>query len=190
MGGEMIRLDPASHVYTDGGRVVPGVTDVIKSNGLIDDAWFTEYARDRGQAVHAAAALDDDGLLDESTLDPAIVGYVEAWRRFKRESGFQSKWVEKVLFHPVYRYAGTVDRIGSMSGADWVIDFKTGEVLPWVALQTAAYAIAYGKPCRRAGVKLNNDGTYRLKEFADKNDGATFLAALTMHNFKKGNSRT
>lgn len=180
----MIEFDPVAHVYREGGRVVPGVTGIIKSCGLIDDTWFNDYARDRGKAVHEATALDDDGILDEATIDPAITGYVAAWRRFKAESGFQSVHIERVLFNKVHRYAGTVDRLGIMSGCNWVIDFKTGEIQPWVALQTAAYALAAGGTFRRAGVKLSSDGTYRLKEFSDRNDTAVFLACLTLHNWK------
>lgn len=189
MGREVVMFDPVAHRYTHDGREVPGVTSIIKAAGLVDDAWFNDYARDRGKAVHEATALDDDGILDDASVDPAIAGYIAAWRRFKSESGFQSLFIERVLFNETYRYAGTVDRIGMIGGQTWVIDFKTGEVQPWVALQTSAYAMAYGKQnIRRAGVKLSDDGTYRLKEFKDRNDYTVFLACLTVINWKKGNS--
>ena len=56
---------PTKHRYLLDGRVVPGVTSILKAAGYVDDTYFTEYARDRGSAAHAATHYYDEGDLDE-----------------------------------------------------------------------------------------------------------------------------
>ena len=85
----MKTYDPATHTYKTDDVVRPGVTTILKKARLIDtDApWFDEYSRDRGTAVHLACELWDLGTLDESTLDPVLVPYLDGWRLFMAETG-------------------------------------------------------------------------------------------------------
>jgi hypothetical protein len=150
------------HCYmTKGGKNLPSVTGILLAEGFIDTQWFSEYGRTRGSYVHLARHLDDIGELDESTIDPVIAPYLEAWRRFKRESGFVVDQSEVPLQNMLYGYAGRPDVIGH---------FPTGIM-------------------KRGAVELHDDGKYRLIPFTDRQDVSLWLSVLAVHNWKKNNGR-
>lgn len=156
-----VDFDPDGHIYTHNGLSLPSVTGILKAEGFIETAFYDEWSRDRGTAVHVATAYDDAGELDEDSLDPVIDPYVEAWRRFKRESGFIVEASELSMRSSVYHFAGTIDTVGH---------FPSGNL-------------------SRAAVELHSDGTYKLIPFTDRQDRGIFLAALACHNWKKNQRR-
>lgn len=171
------------HVYRADGRVVPGVTGIIRAAGLMDAHGWNEYARARGSAAHKAVELYEQDDLDMASLDPVIAPYLDAWIAFKNQTGFKSETQEQLVFHPAYQYAGTLDMTGHIPGATVLVDIKTGAYQPWWALQTAAYN-AVVKRRLRLSVELRNDGTYRMTEHTDKRDFQRFLACLTIAGTK------
>lgn len=180
-----INFDAERHVYTDSqGREVPSVTGIISAGGLIDTKWSTAWHMERGTAVHRAVELFEQGDLDEGSLDPVIVPYLDAWHRFRAETGYVSNALEQRIYNPVYRYAGTLDQIGIMQDRTCLVDLKTGTCQRWWALQTAAYnAVA---KCRdRYSLELHGDGTYRLIQHTKKTDFQAFLACLTVYNLQQ-----
>ena len=85
----MLNFNAEKHEYSlPTGEVLISVTQVIDRSGLVDTSHFTEFHRMRRQAVHMACEYDDRGCLDESSIDPRILPYVEAYRRFKAEVEF------------------------------------------------------------------------------------------------------
>jgi hypothetical protein len=151
------------HIYTDApvdgiGRLYPSVTTILKAEGFINTAYYDDWIRDRGSMIHLATAYDDAGELDEENLDPVILPYLKAWRRFRKESGFVPEQIEPPMMSTVYRYAGTPDRIGDLPGR-----------------------------IKRAAVELHDDGTYKLIPFTDRQDVNLWLAALSVHNWKINN---
>ena len=158
---EGLIFDEERHVYTLDGIVLPSVTGVLKAEGFIDTRFFDEYSRTRGTLVHLATEYDDTGELDEDSLDPVIVPYVEAWRKFKKESGFVVEAVETAMCNKTHRFAGKIDRRGS---------FPSGTT-------------------RRAAVELHNDGTYKLYPFTDRTDVQVWLACLACYQWKKSKGR-
>ena len=124
-----ITYDPAAHAYTVNGRPVPSVTQVLADTGIIDTRWFTEESRQRGTAVHAACEFLDEGDLDESTIDPIAVPYLDAYRGFLAEHRPEIVSVETKVHSEVYRYAGRLDRVVIMNGIASVLDIKTGVTL-------------------------------------------------------------
>jgi hypothetical protein len=190
-------FNEVEHTYTTpAGVIVPGVTRILEAAGLRADFSAVspaalEYRRALGQAVHAATHFDDEGTLDEGTLDPAVVPYLEAWRTFRRDKGFVPVAREVRVFSPTYWYAGTLDAVGYISPTCAVLgDLKLGDPDDAAAdLQTAAYAQAYleahpGGALERWSVQLTPDRTppYRLERYADHRDFRKFLAALTVFN--------
>lgn len=182
----MITLDE-NHVYHDESGPVPGVTGILKEAGLIDDRWFDEYSRERGTLVHRATAMWDAGTLDVEALDPVLAPYVRAWSQFKMDSGFTSDLIEHIVYNPIHRYAGTLDRRGYLDSQATIVDIKTGVAQPWAALQTAAYAGTFDIPHKRATVELCPDCTYKLTMHTDRNDIRVFLSALAVTNWKANN---
>lgn len=174
----------AEHVYHDAkGRVVPGVTGIIRACGLMDDHGWNYYARDRGTAVHKAIELFERGTLDAESLDPVIVPYMNGWLSFKYDTGYECEASEQIIFNPVYRYAGTLDQTGFIGGKTCVLDIKTGAAQPWWGLQTAAYN-AVAKRQERYSLELRNNGSWKLTKHTDKNDCRVFMACLTVAGWK------
>jgi len=175
-----------NHVYhTADGRVVPGVTSIIRAAGLMGDtSHYTEYARERGKAVHAAVEMYEQDDLDPASLHPDIVPYLDAWIKFKRETGYKSETQEQIIYNPANQYAGMLDQTGLIKGYTCVLDLKTGVYSHWWALQTAAYN-AVAKCKKRFSLELHNDGKYKLTEHTDKRDLQRFLACLTIAGTKQ-----
>ena len=188
----MIHFDQPSHTYRAGGERVISVTQAISAAGLVDGRWFDDYSRDRGTAVHLACELWDKGTLDEDVLDPVIVPYLDGWRLFTAETGavWDMTGIEQMVHSQVYRFAGKLDRIGTVNSRRTLVDIKTGIPQPWTALQLAAYAGAMGELICRMAVHLPGDGKYRITSYkmADQvRDFAVFHACLTVANWKESN---
>jgi len=178
-----ITLDD-KHVYRVAGRVVPGVTGIIKACGLMDLTWATDYARDRGTAVHRAVELYEQGDLDIDTLDPKLALYLAAWVGFRMDTGYRSTTQEQIVHNKTYNYAGTLDQTGTIDGKTCLIDIKTGVFQHWWAIQTSSYN-AVAKCKRRLSLELHGDGKYKIIEHTDKRDWPRFLACLTVAGMKE-----
>jgi hypothetical protein len=184
-------FEPTGHRYVHAGRTLTGVTEAIKGCGLIDDRWFTEQAVLRGTYVHRALEYLDQGDLDEATIDSALTGYVDAYRRFLRECHAGDVHLYEVpLADPVRGYAGTLDRVRHIGPHLAVMDIKTGDPQRWHGLQLAAYAElakrALGMPMlKRWGLYLRADGTYRCHPYTDRHDWDVFQSCLTVAQFKR-----
>jgi len=172
------------HVYRLAGRIIPGVTSIIKACGLIDLQWATKRDMDRGTAVHRAVHLYELDDLDERSLDPVVPPYLAAWKAFKAETGYVSATYEQMIYHPTYQYAGTLDQTGTLNGRTCLIDLKTGACQPWWKWQGAAYN-AIAKMQDRYSLELHDDGKWKLIPHTDKRDFQRFLACLTVAGMKE-----
>lgn len=184
----MITFNPESHSYTIDGQPAPSVTQILAAMGFVDSTWFTDYGRERGKLVHRIIHWHITGELDETTIDPALQGYFDAWLLFEKETGFVSTATEKPMGSVLHRFCGTPDHIGALYGYESVIDCKTGAIAPWVGIQLAGYEILYGKgPLKRYALHLKEDGKYSLKAFTDRQDRNIFLSALACYQWQKNN---
>lgn len=187
-------FDPAMHVYTVDGDRVPHVTEIIAAARAFTPNEYAQFYAERGSAVHYVCRLDDEGDLDESTMNDAVKPYLEGWRKFKAESGFDFSGVEiECQKHSkVLGFAGTIDRFLNHKEQPIVIDIKTGVVHPATGLQLAGYALLidhmmYGT--KRIAVHLSKEGNYKINEYADHlGDRSAFLACLTVVNWKRKNN--
>lgn len=192
-----IEFNEERHEYRVNGRIIPSVTQVLEVVGISDfsvvPANILDHAKDRGTAVHRACWYDDQGDLDEASLDPEVTPYVSAWRRFRTETGFEPQEIEDQFYCPEFAYCGTFDRVGTMPRWGLVQpDIKTGVESPSWPIQLAAYNRGrFGRlnpGCRRLVVQLTRDGRYKLHWYevgsltADFN---VFAAALQIYNFRK-----
>lgn len=185
-----LTFDPVAHVYHFDGKRVPGVTEVIASAGLVAGTdWMTEESRIRGTAVHRACELDDALALDESSVDDIVRPYLDAWRALRTAVSMTILGNEERVFHPDYRYAGTLDRRVEMRvgrrRVTAVIDIKSGGRQGATGVQLAAYQKADGRHlAHRFGAYLQADGRYDLVAYDDPTDWPVFLAALSIFNWK------
>jgi hypothetical protein len=186
----MLAFDDATHRYTWNGAPVPGVTGVLApltDLGMVDPD-VLRRASEFGKAVHLACELDDRGQLDIDDLDTALVPYLQAWRKFSADFATQWTGIEKRVYHPKLRYAGTLDRKGHVMGRAAVVDIKTSTSLyPAVGPQLAAYARADDEltagSMQRLAVQLKGDGTYHAQEYTDPTDWAVFASLLSLRTW-------
>jgi len=170
------------------------VTEVLAISGLIDTQWYTEYACDRGTAVHSATALHDAGQLDESSDwgDEVAHGRLEGWKRFVSECSVKILRSEFEVTHPTLNYVGHADRLITLDERPWVIDIKPATPERWHGLQLAAYQRAIqdsdilteGGLVRRANVYLDK-GKYKWIPRCEPRDWNVFHAALIVAQWKE-----
>jgi hypothetical protein len=182
----MIHLDEETHTYSDDkGKVYPSVTKILLEENFIDPSWFTEWSRDKGSLVHLVCHLDDIDDLEESTVDPVVQPYLEAYRTFKRDTGFIVEDSELSLYSESYQFAGTPDKIGKLNGSPAILDLKSGAVELWVALQLSFYEILTNHPHKRFALQLTAEGKYKLIPFVGRQDRNLCLSILAIHQWKK-----
>lgn len=193
----MLAFDPQSHTYTLHGAKVPSVTQVIDEqlndwSGVPLEA--LETARIFGGHVHEACHLLVRGELDWSSLDPALVPYIEAAQRFLEESGLTVLNAELPLASSKLKFAGTLDIRGMWRNSVAILDWKSTAAMPRsVGPQTAAYEHLYaehfgGRPCKRYCVQLNPalPNGYKVHALTNSADWHIFLSALNCWRFKHG----
>jgi hypothetical protein len=120
--------------------------DAIKSKAKAEK----DAGMELGRKIHYL--IEDVGRGRNPNLEPAHIPYVNAYRRWLTEAGFELKSLEKMVFNETVGYAGTYDIIAKRDGTWWLIDAKTNKgstyngiytgVYPETALQLAAYARA------------------------------------------------
>lgn len=188
-------FDPGRHRYTIGGREVVHVTAVLEhfdeeiQRLKRQSPDVIAAAGDLGTAVHVACELDDRGVLDEGTVEEIVGKRLEQWRKFRREKGFVPVLIEARVYHPVYQYAGTLDRMGALDGCRSLIDIKSGAVSRFAGPQTGAYRAAHeamgGAPVeKRYSLHLTED-RYFLVPHNDVQDGTVFLSMLNCYRWLK-----
>ena len=201
--GQLV-FEPEEHVYSVDGEVLPSVTGIVDSAGLFPFGRANEsptFYMERGRVVHSVCQFDDEGTLDEETVDEIAAPRLEAWRKFRRESKVKIIANETPLWHPRLRYAGTLDRLVLWNGDYCILDLKCGQHVRAYGIQTAGYemlvelpesieALELDKPLlgvklRRYGIHLADTGTYKIVEHVRQKDRATFKHCLGIHEWKK-----
>lgn len=188
----MITFDEEKHVYSLEGRILPSVTQILNSEGIIEKPsqgmrWYML----RGQYLHQAIRLYLDRNLDEDSLDPQI--NIEGFKKFVKESNIEIVGYEQPFYHPQYLYAGTPDMWGKMNGKRFLLDVKTGAYQRWHALQL----VAYEKMLQANGIDVDECGNlylqggdgYSLKTISQVErirNWEIFKAILTIYNWKNG----
>lgn len=186
---EGLTFDEETHTYRFEGVVVPSVTQILKPLSNFDAVprEVLSAASSFGTAVHKACELQDFGQLDISTVDDALLPYLEAWMRFCRDYKCMWEMVEGIVYNPSLRYAGTLDRFGIVAGRSTVVDIKSSaELYPSVGPQLAAYKNALPKSnptCIRMAVQLKGNGNYVAKTYTNKADWPMFAALVTVRNW-------
>lgn len=189
-------LRESDHTYWLDGKRVPGVTSILAPLCSFEfvKPEVLDAAAKFGTAVHLACELDDLGTLDEETLDPALAPYLSAWRKFSLDHEVQWSLIEQTVYHPTLRYAGKLDRFGTVRDAPAMVDIKsTAALYPSIGPQLAAYLKAIpGAPTltKRLAVQLRADATYVVKEYTSALDFSAFASLVTLHHWCEANHIT
>lgn len=164
---ELVRLEEPGHRYYVGEgiteKVVPSLSHLIKSGGLgasyegIDPDVLARKAR-IGTALHLAIEYvlvrDDDPEL-ENCIEPGddildrVREYYESFLRWLDGKSLQADYFEHPAFQPDLGYACTVDFVGTVDGAPWVLDYKTTvKVAKATAVQLIGQRLCYKHPAK------------------------------------------
>ncbi len=198
-----LQFDAATHTYRLNGEVVPSVTEILKPispDFSMVKADVLEAAADRGRAVHRMIELLESDDLDLQGLHPDLLPYLDRYMAFKDATGFQWEASEVMGASERWRFAGTLDMLGSIGGRRVLVDIKTSASIPKsVGPQTAAYAELIGQPrIQRAVLHLRadkfaflslNTPDKTLHSLNGANDWPVFLSCLSIYNFNKGETR-
>lgn len=206
-----VTFEAVAHEYRlPDGTVIPSVTQILKAVGVAVDfeglaslgrrvADAIDLKREIGSALHADAHAYDDNDLDWSTVDPRVEPYLRAWATFRENIGLIPTTRERLVFHPSYRFAGTLDGIFlTQSGERVLVDIKCGDPEDsGCAFQTAAYQCAFQAEHvdvvidERWGVQLTPDRQipYRISPYTDWRDISKFQAFLTTYNCQAARRR-
>ncbi len=197
---EGLTFDEATHTYRMFGEVIQSVTQILRPLSNFSDvsAAVLEAASDFGTKAHKVCELHDLGTLDMGSVDAPLLPYLNGWKRFCFDHKVDWEGIEERVFHKTLRYAGTLDRRGTLRYPATevgqrhaaVVDIKTSaELYPSCGPQLAAYDGAlyedfpYGARGIRIAVQLKADGTYVAKQYKDKTDWPMFASLITMRNW-------
>lgn len=189
-----LQFDEALHRYA---RVIDGVSERLMGVTTVISAIlpnpaavrWTDRHRRVGTVTHAATALDDQGILDESTVSPVIAGRLSAWRKWRSDRPTYDPILVEVPVWSELGYAGTPDRVCTIGGVVCVLDVKSWINEPYCRMQTAAYALAFtertGTPVeRRVVVGLRDDGSYSEQVYDEnRSDRSAWTSALALHSW-------
>lgn len=143
MNPAIVTIDDQHHYWADNGKTrweVPGVSALLEWK-FGKNPFFKPYHARKGSLVHRACTLDDQGILDESTVAPEFAEYLAAWRKFKNEKKVSVLENEFIVYDLTLGYAGTVDKLitWNRSGRPCIVDIKSGVKTDTHWLQLAAY---------------------------------------------------
>lgn len=167
-------------------RDSPHVTTILDRAGLIDSTWFTDEARDKGSALHAATHFLDEGDLDWSTVDPSVLPRLRQYQKFKDELRPEILSIEEAVENETLQYCGRLDRRLKIAGREGVLDIKGPARAPWQAIQVVMYSACFLRPLARWTLHLS-DERYQLIEHKDRSDWEVAKAALTIAAWKERN---
>ena len=179
------RFEPKAHKYFLGSIELPGITWVLKDNGFLTEHSYDPDSLRRGKLVHLLCQYLDENDLDWGQVPDELMGYVIAWERFIKQTGFRPLAIEKPRYHPLFMFAGTPDRDGIFpDGTKALIEIKTGKVTAAAALQMAAQELLIGEPRRRMAIELSPNGLWKPSAFHNHQDKNMFLSALSISNWR------
>ena len=165
---------------------------------MVADAVLDAALR-RGTLVHQGIAVSNNLVgsdvvpledLDWPDMPPIVEPYLCAHIAFRQSTGFAPIRSEWMGYNSALGYAGTLDAIGTVpDGRIWLIDYKSGAVLPSVAVQTIAYSEldevkAEFPVVERHGLQLKPDASFRLSAaYTSPYDFDVFKSALNIHRY-------
>lgn len=188
------RFDEGPHHYIleQTGELVTSITGMLKvakrpdGKPWVDDRWFDQASRERGDWVHAQTARYDLGLLENvADVRHEHKGYLLAHVAAMQAVRPTILKVEEPGVHSVFRFGGRIDRVLLIQGLRSIWEIKTGDPEPSHQIQTALEALLESDSCgvpatsiRRRCCYLKADGGFKVKEHTDRRDHTEALNVL------------
>src|SRR3989344_6203373 len=139
--------------YEIGGRWYPRVTKIVEIKSKPALYFFYGEAASYKAAKEITENSAKEGTLIHEIVEKFLIGEkpeipetirpaVNSFLNFIEEKNVHvdGEFVEKRIFHPVHRYAGTIDALALIDGKFGVLDIKTSQAIYRdYNLQTSAY---------------------------------------------------
>jgi len=177
-----LSFDPKTHTYTQDGKVLPSVTQII--NRVLPRKWNAdEWAMQRGTMVHKAMHLYLNGGLNFDKLDERIKGRVESLIKAVDQFGWRPRITEESFKHSVMCYAGTPDMI---TECGCIVDWKAS--IEWtVQAQLGGYVGLCRandiKANRVYACKCNDNGEYKIEAFGPDESFMYWCSIYTIYGY-------
>jgi hypothetical protein len=171
-----VKFDEASHTYCDSEG---SLTAVGKPISLLSDyssvpADVLKQAQLRGREVHLLSERHDQGIAKILPQHRQYVGYLEGYKKFRKENPWEVVAMEELVYCLEPRYAGRLDRVFKRKQGRPIIDVKSSARAShtWdiqLAVYKRAWNILHPKQLvdDRIVVQLNKHGFYNLVEEKD-----------------------
>lgn len=174
------------------------VTAILNACGLRQwPACVSQADRDfylnRGTQIHRVTEMYDAGTLDESSVDPRIQGFLDAWKLFRQQVGGKILAQEREVKNLKLGYQGRLDLVlgpCGVCGDITVVDKKTNQADDFTRLQLCGYrACLKYKRMRRMAVSLFETGRYKCEVYDnDEMDVKTWLACCQLATWMERNN--
>lgn len=183
------------HKYYWNGSEVPSVTTILKQSH--DFSYATKADREYGRIVHETTEKLDRKEVSLNDYVGDLGQRLKAWEYFLKSFALRpiQKLIELQVYHDLYEYAGTIDRVLiSKTKELYLVDIKTGVLDDYVNKQLAAYAMALIRtyPCfgkRKlyvCAVRLMSSGGLGVKFLSPGQYFSRFLQDLGKYKKEKG----
>lgn len=173
-------FNSAQHEYRVGRYLVPGISEILRAAGIVQDRHYGQTSRTRGSVVHELIEAADLGLLALENVAGPVRGWCLAYAAAVRDLKPTHEVIEGAVVHRGFGYATTIDRAGTLLGRRATWNVKTGPAAAWHGIQRAAEALALdGRISRRARFTLyiRPSGRYSVEEHTNAADFEDFLDA-------------
>ena len=173
-----------AHIYRIDETVVPGVNEVLQAVGLVNTDFIPNGHAERGKAIHKACALIAEDRIDWDSVPEDYMEYINNYWEWMDKYNPIIISVEKMLYHSLLAYAGTLDLVVEIDGDTWVIDLKTGSKMKQYPLQLTAYGLLLQDhidskfPPRIGCLYIKNKTDHVEVEYDD-----TWMAALKVYRY-------
>ena len=169
-----------------------GITRALALSGCTDFSFVDEESKWKGSEVHRIVELQSHGTLDAKSIPAELAGYAAAHRKFMRETRFIPQQIEHSVSSKTHGLRGRIDAAGLMRGKVAIVDFKTGQINPAVALQLCLGGFCLNETMwfQRYAVRLDSDGRYCMTCYDLRTwraDLSTALSAVRIARWKVAN---
>ena len=176
----MVEYNDSIHEYTLGGIHVPSVSELLKP--VTGDFECAPMYAERGTAVHILTELWDTGAYMPELADDELMPYMMAYEDFHDQHDVEVIQLEQIVFNKELMYAGRLDRLWRIDGAEHLTDIKTGNKYKQHLFQLCAYLMASDTIVASLSNLYLNPFTFRLHEWTqdDRQYGYKMVEALSM----------
>lgn len=170
----------STHTYTIGPWVVPGISEILKVAGKVDERWIPQSARVRGQLIHVLTEHHDLKWQDIAEHVGPFRGWCLAYVDFKAQDKPVYRYIEQCFYHRNLGFATTIDRVGRRRGP-MVLNIKTGPFVHAHEIQAAGELLAFdGKWTgrKRETLYIRKNRSFNVEEHHNDADRDEFIDCL------------